>query len=123
MIKLDELEVYRSAVSIANEAWHCVDKWQYFHKDTLGKQLTRAADSIALNISEGYGRFSYKENKTFCYYARGSAYETMTALKLAHDRALITKEELTAFREKFENFFKVLNPYIRSIGTSKAGDQ
>ncbi|HEY1114029.1 MAG TPA: four helix bundle protein [Chitinophagaceae bacterium] len=123
MIKLDELEVYKSAVDIANEAWHCVNRWHYFHKDTLGRQLTKAADSIALNISEGYGRYSYKENRNFCYYARGSAYETMTALKLAHDRALISTEERDAFRLKFEHFLRVLHPYIRSIGTSRAGDQ
>jgi four helix bundle protein len=70
MIKLDELEVYKLAMEIAHETWHCVQQWQYYHKDTLGKQLIRAADSIALNISEGYGRFSFKENKMFCYYAR-----------------------------------------------------
>jgi four helix bundle protein len=99
-----------------------VQGWQYFHKDTLGKQLIRAADSIALNISEGYGRFSYKENKVFCYDARGSAFETMTALIMAHERELISNEELTAFRERFERFFKLLNPYIKSIGISKVED-
>ena len=122
MIKLDELEVYKSAMEIAHEVWGCVQKWQYYHKDTLGKQLIRAADSIALNISEGYGRFSYKENRMFCYYARGSAYETMTALKMAHDRELVSTEELTAFRARLERFFKLLNPYIKSIGISKVED-
>lgn len=115
MIMLDDLEVYKSAVEIANEAWRCVDKWHYYPKDTLGRQLTKAADSIALNLSEGYGRYSYKENKTFCYYARGSAYESMTAL--------ISREETEAFRLRFEHFFRLLNPYIKSIGTSKTGDQ
>lgn len=118
MIKLDDLEVYRSALEIAHEAWSCVHHWQYFQRDTLGKQLTRAADSIALNISEGYGRFSYKENKMFCYYARGSAFETMTALKMAYDRELISEEQLNGFRTKFDRFFRLLNPYIKSIGTS-----
>jgi four helix bundle protein len=122
MIKLDELEVYKSGMEIAHEVWDCVNKWHYFQKDTLGKQLIRAADSIALNISEGYGRFSFKENKMFCYYARGSAYETMTALKMAYDRNLITDEELIAFRAKFEHFFRLLNPYIKSIGISKVED-
>ena len=122
MIKLDELEVYRSAMEIAHSVWHCVQTWQYYHKDTLGKQLNRAADSIALNISESYGRFSYKENRMFCYYSRGSAYETMTALKMAHARELISNEELNAFRAKFERFFILLNPYIKSIGISKVED-
>ena len=41
--------------------------WGYFHKDTIGKQLVKSADSIAANLSEGFGRFHYKENKQFCY--------------------------------------------------------
>jgi hypothetical protein len=28
--------------------------------------------SIAANLSEGFGRFQYKENKQFGYYSRGS---------------------------------------------------
>lgn len=122
MIRLDVLEVYKPAMEIGHAAWDGVNKGHYFQKGTLGKQLIRAADSIALNISEGYGRFSFKENKMFCYYARGSAFETMTALKRAHDRALISKEELSVFRQKFERFFKLLNPYIKSIGISKVED-
>ena len=122
MIKLDELTVYQSAIEIAHEVWNCINKWPNFEKDTLGKQLTRAADSMALNIAEGYGRFSFKENKMFCYYARGSAYETMTALKLAHDRKLISDEALTIFKQKFEHFLRLLNAYIKSIGVSKIED-
>ncbi|TMI72809.1 MAG: four helix bundle protein [Bacteroidetes bacterium] len=45
--------------------------------------MTDAADSIAFNISEGYGRFHYKENKNFCYYSRGSAKETLTGVHKA----------------------------------------
>jgi four helix bundle protein len=37
----------------------------FFLKDTLGKQLVRAADSVSAKISEGYGSFSDKENKRF----------------------------------------------------------
>jgi four helix bundle protein len=44
-----------------------VDKWEYFPKKTLGAQYVDAADSIAMNISEEYGRFHYNENKNFCY--------------------------------------------------------
>jgi len=80
MIRLSELEVYKVSMEIGEIVWAVVEKWNFFEKDTLGKQLTRAADSIAFNISEGYGRFHYAENRNFCYYSRGSAYETATAI-------------------------------------------
>jgi len=66
-MKLEELQVYQLAMKIGEHIWKIVDKWDYFTKDTVGKQLFRASDSIAANLSEGYGRFHYKENKQFCY--------------------------------------------------------
>lgn len=65
-LKLEELEVYKVAMEIGDIVWAVVEKWEYFPKKTLGAQFVDAADSIALNISEGYGRFHYKENKNFC---------------------------------------------------------
>jgi four helix bundle protein len=70
MIALEDLKVYQLAMEIGDEIWVLLDLWLYFAKDTLGKQLTKSADTIGLNIAEGYGRFYFKENKNFCYYAR-----------------------------------------------------
>ena len=92
MIKLRDLEVFRVAMQIGESVWSIVIKWGYFEKDTLGKQFVKAADSIAFNIGEGYGRFHFAENRQFCWYSRGSAYETLIAVK------------------------KAANPYIKSIG-------
>ena len=49
----EELRVYRLAETIADEIWTIVLKWNYLAKDTVGKQLVRAADSIGANIAEG----------------------------------------------------------------------
>lgn len=65
-LKLEDLEVYKVAMEIGDIVWQFVIKWEYFEKKTLGAQFVSAADSIAFNISEGYGRFHYKENKNFC---------------------------------------------------------
>ena len=88
-LRLEDLEVYKVAMEIGEIAWEIVGKWEYFEKKTLGVQFVTAADSIAFNISEGYGRFHFKENKNFCYYSRGSAKETLTAVNKATKRKLI----------------------------------
>lgn len=94
-------------------------KWDVFNKKNLGDQYSRAADSIALNISEGYGRFHYKENKNFCWYARGSLYETKTANQKACNRKLITEEEYNNLLHKLKECHLLLNNYIKSIGSIK----
>lgn len=75
-MKLEELEIYQRFVVLEDKIWNIVLGWDYFARDTIGKQFVRSADSISSNIAEGYGRYFYKENKQFCYYSRGSLMET-----------------------------------------------
>ena len=118
-LKLEDLDVYKVAMEIGEAVWKIVDKWEYFPKKTLGAQYADAADSIALNISEGYGRFHYKENKNFCYYSRGSAKETLTITQKARTRNLITEQEFAFLSQKLDSYFRLMYYYINSIGKQK----
>ncbi len=61
----EELQVYKLAEKLANEIWQIVKEWDYFSKDTMGKQIVRAADSIGANIAEGRGRHNFQDNRRF----------------------------------------------------------
>ena len=115
-MNIDGLKVYQMAMALGEKVWEIVIQWNYFARDTIGKQLVRSADSVAANLSEGFGRFSYKENKQFCYYARGSLYETRTWLVKGNNRKLIKDEEFNMLNQDIETAGKMLNAYIRSIG-------
>ncbi len=115
-MKLEELKVYQLSMDIGEMIWMIVSRWDYFAKDTVGKQLVKSVDSIAANLSEGYGRFYYKENKQFCYYSRGSLYETKTWLKKAHNRGLIIGDDFQSLEKDIEAIAYKLNNYIKSIG-------
>ncbi len=119
---LENLEVYRLAEKLSDEVWTIVIAWDYFARNTVGKQLVNAADSIASNISEGYGRFSYKENIQFCYYARGSLFETKNWLRGAKNRSLIKSDVDTAFSDDLDVLGKKLNAYISSIKKKTQSD-
>jgi four helix bundle protein len=113
---LDELRVYNKSLEVAEIIWDFVIKWDYFAKDTVGKQLVRAIDSVAANLSEGFGRFHYKENKQFCYYSRGSLYESKTWIKKAQSRKLIDEETSGKLLIELEDISVKLNNYIKTIG-------
>ncbi len=117
-MQLEELNVYKSAMNIGQQVWVIVNKWEYFEKSSLGKQLTRAADSVAANLSEGYGRYHFKENRQFAYYSRGSLYETMTWLTKANQRQLISQNNFDELNRETTLLTKMLNSYISSIGKS-----
>lgn len=65
MIKLIDLEVYKSAMEIGDRVWDIVNKWDFFNK----------------------------ENKNFNYYSCGSAFESTSCLRKALKRKLITEKD------------------------------
>jgi len=115
-MKLEELIVYKMSMELGEEVWNIVIKWDYFLKDTIGKQLVRAVDSVAANLSEGFGRYHFKEAKNFSYYSRGSLYETKTWLTKSHNRKLISDDTFENFIKQINIIGIKLNNYINSIG-------
>ena len=115
-MKLEEFRVYQMAMDIGEEVWSIVEKWDYFAKDTIGKQFVRAIDSVAANLSEGFGRYHYKEAKHFSYYSRGSLYESKTWLTKANNRKLVTDENIERLIAEMDSIGVKLNNYINSIG-------
>lgn len=121
-MKLEELRVYQLSMEIGEKIWVIVIKWDYFSKDTIGKQLVKAADSIAANLSEGFGRYHYNEAKHFGYYSRGSLFESKTWLTKAVSRNLISDDTYNTLIKDLDDIGIKLNNYIKSIGT-KSGNQ
>ena len=117
-MKLEELQVYQISMEMGEKVWQIVNEWNYFEKDTIGKQLVRAIDSVAANLSEGYGRFHYKESKQFGYYSRGSLFEAKTWLLKAHERDLISNSEYDDLIKEMDRLGVKINNYIKSIGTT-----
>lgn len=112
----EKLEVYKLSEDLSDEIWDIVIGWGYFAKDTVGKQLVRAADSIGANIAEGTGRGTYKDNKRFVRIARASLYETKHWLKRASKRKLLTEEQVHHLSPIINELAPRLNAYLNSIG-------
>jgi len=118
-MKLEEFRVYQDAMDIGEKIWNIVMTWGKFDKETMGYQLVRAADSVAANLSEGLGRYHYKETKNFSYYSRGSLYETKTWLTKANNRKLIDEKTFSEFVNSIDDISVKLNNYIQSLGKTK----
>lgn len=110
--KLEETRVYVLATEIADAVWNEVATWKIFERDTVGKQLVRAADSISANIAESYGRHHTNDVVHFLYYSRGSLYESKDWLEKAIHRKIGQVENLNQVLEKCEAFAPQLNAYI-----------
>ncbi len=110
------LKVCQLAEKLADNLWNIVSQWDLFAKDTIGKQIVRAADSIGANIAEGTGRGSFQDNRRFVRTARGSFYETQYWLRRAHNRKLLTGEQVDELKSIIDELAPRLNAYLKSIG-------
>ena len=111
----ERLEVYQLGERLADVVWDMALGWNSFAKDTIGRQLVRAADSVGANIAEGYGRGSGADNRRFVRTARGSLNETQHFLRRAYRRKLMTKEQVDLLRPLIDELGPRLNAYLKSI--------
>ncbi|MBT3982741.1 MAG: four helix bundle protein [Bacteriovoracaceae bacterium] len=67
--------------NLATDLYHrCEELKLAYH---LRSQLSRASSSIALNIAEGSGKRTFKDQRRYFYIAYGSCKETIAILTLA----------------------------------------
>jgi four helix bundle protein len=112
----DELRVYQCAEQLADQVWTIVRSWDALARDTLGKQLIRAVDSIGANVAEGCGRGTYRDNRRFVVIARGSLYETRHWLRRAFHRKLLNDTQINELKPLIDSLPRMLNAYLKSIG-------
>ncbi len=106
-----ELEVWKKARVLKNELKKLTDSFPPEEKYRLVDQIIRSSRSINANISEGHGRFTYKDQLHFCIQARGSLSETHNHLIDALDCKYIS-QEFDHFKLMIEEVGRLLNGYI-----------
>jgi four helix bundle protein len=115
-VRFQELTVYKLAEELSDAVWDIVLRWSNFARDTVGKQVVRAADSVGANLAEGCGRESPNDNRRFVRIARGSLLETQHWLRRAYRRKLLTAEEIHHLQATLDELAPKLNAYLKSIG-------
>ena len=105
--------LYRISFQLSNYIWNLVLKWDFFPKDTIGKQFVRAIDSISSNIAEGFGRYGKKDKINFYRYSYGSIKETIDWIEKAKFRNLLKKDEYLYIQTQLELVPREVNSLIK----------
>ena len=117
-----DLEVWQVGREVRVRLYIVANRLPDSERYNLAAQIRRAAVSLTANVAEGYRRFHFKENIQYCRIARGSAYELIDHLITCQDERYLAKEEVEVLHRELLTFVRLLNGYIRSIGTSKRTD-
>lgn len=112
-LQLNDIECYKIAFNLSNYVWNIVVIWDYFAKDTVGKQFVRAVDPISANIAEGFGRFGKKDKIHFYYYSFGSLKESLDWNEKTKIRKLLTQEQYNYIFKELDKLPKSIHQLIK----------
>ena len=112
----EELEVWNKVVDFAVMVIDVVEKISTDRKHyRLLEQIEASSASVAMNISEGKGRFSKKEFVQYLYISRGSLYETMTLLEVFRRKKWISDTEYLQLETRGKEIASMTKGLINSI--------
>jgi len=115
-LQLNDISAYKSSFHLSNYIWNIVTVWDYFSKDTVGKQFVRATDSISANIAEGFGRFGKKDKIKFYYYSFGSIKESLDWNEKSFKRGLIREDQYLYIFQELNKLPKDIHFLIKYTG-------
>jgi four helix bundle protein len=107
--KFEKLIIWQKAMTLGDDVDVLADNFPKKELFNISSQIRRAADSIALNISEGAIGQSNPEQKRFMGYAIRSLAEVVTCLHKVKRRDYISKQEFDKF---YELSFELMNMMI-----------
>ena len=116
---IQDTEVYKMAEKLSDLVWYAYDNWDYKAQHTIGLQAIRAADSIAANLSEGFGRYSPADRKRFYVIARGSFEETKCWMRKAIRRKVLSTKEQSEIADVINLLGPKLNLFIKNQNIQK----
>jgi four helix bundle protein len=111
----EDLECWKKGRILRKEISKLIKTFPSFEKFELVSQMRRASRSVTHNISEGYGRFHFRENAQFYRIARGSLYEIIDQLITANDDDYIDDEEFLRLKSITNECITILNGYINYL--------
>lgn len=119
-LQLNDVQPYKTALKLSNYVWEIVIRWDYFAKDTVGKQFVKAVDSISANIAEGFGRYFKKDKINFYRYSNGSVKESFDWNEKAKIRNLINKDDYQHILGELQKLPKEINQLIKIMNNKLA---
>lgn len=107
--KFEKLIIWQKSMNLGEEIDSLAESFPDKEKFNLSSQIRRAADSIALNISEGSIGQSNPEQKKFMGYAIRSLAEVVTYLHKAKRRNYLN---LIHFENLYGKSYELMNMMI-----------
>lgn len=112
MYKFEKLKVWQESLVLIKMVYKFCQQLPTNEKNNAIDQLRRAVLSISLNISEGTGAASDKEQLRFLFISRKSLYEVVCIIKILEQLYIIDANELY---DQINLVGKLLSGFIKNL--------
>ncbi|MDO5980656.1 four helix bundle protein [Flavivirga spongiicola] len=113
--KFEKLIIWQKAMDFGEDIDEIANNFPDKEKYNLSSQIRRAADSIALNISEGSIGQSNPEQKKFIGYSIRSLAEVITCLYKAKRRKYISEDNFNKFYDDAYTLMNMMHAFRKNI--------
>jgi len=115
---IDKFKVFQKAVIISDSAWEIIKLIPKPYIYSTGDQFLRSADSVAANIAEGYGKYTYRDKRKYFHNARGSLIELRFWIQQICKRFNIPEDKKKSIDEDIKEVGFLVNKYIRYLNAN-----
>jgi four helix bundle protein len=117
MFNHEKLEVYQASIEFI--AWLDPILSRTKRKYNVLDHVDRASTSMALNIAEGNGKSSKKDQDRFLQYSRSSALECASCIDIMYVKRIIDQKEKYEGKEKLLKIVKMLFKFSSNLTNKK----
>lgn len=114
MKSFDDLDAWNVAVDLIAEIYKITESFPKSEQFGITSQLRRAANSIAANIAEGFGRYTYKDKTHTYVIARGECYEVESFLLVSIKLKMTSTDDIENAKQLTKRVRQLLSGLIRS---------
>lgn len=111
-----KLTIWQKGMDLVDRIYDLTPLLPSEEKYGIRSQLSRAAVSIPLNISEGSAKSSERDYARFLEMSLGSAFEVETLLIVVQRRKWLSEKELKGSLEIVSEEQKMLQAFINKLG-------
>lgn len=107
--------VWQKAFTLVTDIYKVTKNFPSEEKYGLTSDVRRAANSVAHNIAEGYGRYEPKDKTRFYKISRGSAYEVMSQVMVGEALGFIDANNKEILIQTYKESILELDKLIKSV--------
>jgi four helix bundle protein len=121
--RIEDLPIHSKVEEFWNAVNEILDRPAVCKDCDLHDQLSRANESIASNMVEGFEQGTDRAFAHYLTYSKGSVAEVLKRLRKAYYRRYITRQELDARIAQGEDLKKMLGGFIKYLEESDWKDR